>query len=147
MADESSTTLHLTPVPANTYNPVCSVDMAPGTPVAQSTTVPGEVVPAAAGSANTAKVIGLVSKFGAVAGKRAFVQFLGPITLTTEEWDAIAGTSGGLAEGVAYYLSATAGQLTSNKPVASGTFDIYAIIGLTPTDAFIQVTYPTAANS
>jgi hypothetical protein len=46
----------------------------------------------------------------------------GPIVLSTVQWDAVAGTSGGLTPGAKYYLSAsTAGTITNIEPGTSQT--------------------------
>ena len=57
------------------------------------------------------KIVG-ISVAGVSAAASGAVQFAGPLTLTTGEWDAVAGTTGGLTAGLKYYLSdASAGDL------------------------------------
>lgn len=47
----------------------------------------------------------------------------GVLTLTTAEWDALAGTTGGLTAGASYFLSAaTAGLITSTPPTTTGQY-------------------------
>jgi hypothetical protein len=53
-------------------------------------------------------------------------QASGPLTLTTAEWDAVTGQSGGLTPGSFYFLG-TGGDITTTAPVASGSFS--AIVG------------------
>jgi len=48
--------------------------------------------------------------------------FNGILSLTTAQWDAIAGTTGGLTPGQDYFLSATtAGNLTATPPTTAGS--------------------------
>lgn len=82
----------------------------------------GEITKAQANSTTTAEMIGLATaaitntSTGTVYTRDGDI-----ITGTTGEWDAIAGTTGGLAFGVVYYLStATAGRLQSTVPSTSG---------------------------
>lgn len=95
---------------------------------------------AKADAASTGTVFGLVadtSILTTVAGK---VQTEGEITLTTAQWDTICGTSGGLAAGTVYYLSAaTAGKLTSTAPSAASSVSETVIIGESATVAKIKI--------
>jgi hypothetical protein len=51
-----------------------------------------------------------------------------PVILTTAQWDAIAGTTGGLTGGSKYYLSAaTAGLLTASAPTYLGKLVLIGI--------------------
>ena len=71
---------------------------------------------AQANAVSTAKVIGL-AKAGITSGSSGSVQTDGIITLTTGEWDAIAGTTGGLTFNTDYFLSAAAsGAITATVP-------------------------------
>ncbi len=68
------------------------------------------------------------------------IQTNGVITLTTTEWDAVCGTSGGLAIGTVYYLSGgTAGLLTSTAPTTSGHYVLSVIEGISSTEARVLV--------
>jgi hypothetical protein len=49
------------------------------------------------------------------------IQYDGIVTLTTAQWDAIAGTSGGLTPTEAYFVD-TAGVLDTVPPVATGNY-------------------------
>lgn len=94
-----------------------------------SNAVPGNVVyPDGAGTVDlaranatgTSKALGLST--GTVsAASSGQVQVNGIVTLTTAEWDAVAGTTGGLTAGTYYFLStATAGHMTSTPPSTVG---------------------------
>jgi len=70
----------------------------------------------------TATAIGLAIA-AATASNPVTFQFVGPLTLTTAQWDAIAGTVGGLVPGTVYYVDPiTAGHLVGAAPGASGDF-------------------------
>jgi hypothetical protein len=71
-------------------------------------------------SATTSNAIGIVCNAPA-ASASALVQVAGTVTLTTGQWDAVAGTTGGLVAGSSYYLSAsTAGHITATAPDTTG---------------------------
>lgn len=79
---------------------------------------------AKADAAGTSKCMGLAnvspSITNAVAG---VVAISGIITATTAQWDAVAGTTGGLTFGALYFLStATAGLLTATAPSTVGQY-------------------------
>lgn len=132
-------------VAANTFNPIAGTstdfpDHFPiGTPVTASESQDGHVVPASADSASTTTVTGLAITAGVV-GDRVKVQTQGTLTLTTAQWDAITGGSGGLVHGLTYFLSpADPGQLVDAEPTTPGDFSVQVGIGLSPTDMLIQI--------
>lgn len=67
------------------------------------------------------------------------VQVRGEITLTTAQWDAVAGTTGGLAANKVYYLGGTAGTLVLTRPATTGDNIITVIVALSATTARICV--------
>jgi len=107
-----------------------------GTPVYASSAT--EVDKAGAASAGTRKVLGLMQSASTASGASGFVQTDGVLTATTGQWDAIAGTTGGLAFGTTYYLSATAGLLTATAPATSGQYVCEVGIGLSSTELEID---------
>jgi hypothetical protein len=118
MADTTVTTQSPAPPHFQTFRGKVSADISvdPGTPV---TTDPsgGDIIFSRANAGGTANVAGLASSAGEAPGN-VNVQYGGPLTLTTEQWDARTGGSGGLTPGDVYYLSAaTAGLLTTTPPV------------------------------
>ena len=138
MADEQSTSLNPLPVPPNTYNPILASSVAIGVVLAPSSSVDGEVVPAQANAAGTSLVAGFATRGGS-AGERVLCQYGGLLTLTTAEWDAIAGTSGGLARDTQYYLSsATPGYITSVSPSSGGSFVSEVGIALSKTTMLVR---------
>ena len=96
---------------------VNDVTVLPGMPVIPS--VAGKIALGQANTAATCRVIGMATTPGGD-GDHVRVTYVGPVQLSAAEWDAIAGTSGGLAALTPYYLSAaTAGHITSTKPTST----------------------------
>src|SRR4029077_1824932 len=100
-----------------TASPV-SID--PGMPVGPTPTpgTPGTTIYMSRSNhgAAAANVLGLAMTAGEAPG-RAQVKAAGPLTLTTAQWAARTGEAGGLTQGAAYYLSATAGLITKTIPL------------------------------
>lgn len=70
-------------------------------------------------------------------------QFNGILALTTAQWDAVAGTTGGLAFGVTYYLDpATAGKITSVCPTTVGQYVQIVGKGVSSTELNINFDEP-----
>ncbi len=64
-------------------------------------------------------------------------QYNGIVTLTTAEWDAVAGTTGGLNRQTTYYADrSTAGHITSTAPT-SGQAEVVAGIALNSTQLLL----------
>lgn len=82
----------------------------------------GTVSLAQANSSGTYRVVGLATS-SVTAPNSASVQVAGVLSATTAQWDAVAGTSGGLTPGAVYWLSpSTPGGLTSTAPVTLGEY-------------------------
>jgi hypothetical protein len=80
------------------------------------------------GTAPARNVCGVVISGQAGSGGNVRVRQRGPVTLTTAQWDAVTGDSGGLTPFVEYYLSATAGQLAKTVPATTG--DNVVVVGI-----------------
>lgn len=92
--------------------------LVPGAPVYLKSN--GNVDEAQANALATARVLGLATEGIASAGSGA-IQFSGKLQLTTGEWDAVTGETGGLTIGSIYYLDpSTPGMLTPNVPTTVG---------------------------
>lgn len=105
-----------------------------------------EVNKADADADATSKCIGL-AKAAINSAASGSIQTNGLITLTTGEWDAVCGTSGGLAVGTIYYLSGgTAGLLTSTAPTTTGHYVVPVIKGISTTEALIVVDYTSVSS-
>lgn len=88
---------------------------------------------AKADAAGTSKPIGLAVA-AITSGQQGEIATDGPLTLTTGEWDAAFGTTGGLTYNVPYYLSAaTAGLGTATSPTAAGQYSVPVVIGISAT--------------
>lgn len=79
---------------------------------------------AKADAAGTSKAMGLVNVSPSITNATSgVVATSGIMTATTLQWDAIAGTTGGLVFGTFYYLSAaTAGLITPTAPSTTGQY-------------------------
>jgi len=102
----------------------------PGAPVYVN--VSGQVLPGRANAVGTVNVIGLMAASTASSASGT-VRKDGTLTLTTGQWDTVAGTTGGLTPGTEYWLSAaTAGRITSTVPTTG--FVLRIGIALSSTD-------------
>lgn len=114
--------------------------LVPGTPVYEKTAA--NTVDKAQGNAiGTSWVLGLTTGTITASGTGP-IRTAGSITLTTAQWDAITGQTGGLTLGVRYYLdTATAGKLTTSPVDATGNFLVMVGYSLSTTT---MVLYPDA---
>lgn len=88
----------------------------------------------------TVNVVGLVAETSIASAATGGIQMDGVLSATTGQWDAVAGTTGGLTRDVIYYLSAaTAGLLTSTAPTVAGQFVVQVGIGISTTEMRISV--------
>lgn len=96
---------------------------------------------ARANAVGTSKVIGLVADSPSIAnGATGGVDMDGLLTATTAEWDAVAGTTGGLTFNTIYYLDpATAGKITATAPTAVGQVVVEIGKALSTTDLKINI--------
>lgn len=95
---------------------------------------------AKADAVGTVNVIGLVSDVSVAAAGTGGVQTDGILAATTTQWDAVAGTTGGLTKDVIYYLSAaTAGNITSTAPSAAGQFVKQIGVAISTTELKIEI--------
>ncbi len=100
------------------------------------------ITPAQADNLTDADAIGLAQ--AAAAGTAAVtIQFDGPITLPTADWDALTGQVGGLTAGISYYLDpTTAGHLVNAAPTTAGQVRQKILIALDTTTALISIGEP-----
>lgn len=111
--------------------------LAPGTTV--YTVANDAVDKAKADAVGTTKMIGLAAaSISAAASGPILVS--GIITLTTGQWDAAFGTTGGLTKDVVYYLSATtAGLGTSTAPTTVGQYVVEIGIAISTTELMVRI--------
>lgn len=94
---------------------------------------------AKADASGTSKVVGLAT--AAITGSSTgTIQTNGVMALTTTQWDAVFGTSGGLTANTDYYLSAgTAGLGTGTAPTTAGQYVVYLGRALSTTELMIDI--------
>lgn len=97
---------------------------------------------AQANSIGTKDTLGLATT--AIAATAAgIVQCNGVVVLTTAQWDAVAGTTGGLVFNTRYFLSpTTAGLLTATVPTTVGQYVAYVGRGLSTTEMLVEPAVP-----
>lgn len=115
---------------------------------ADATLVAGQIVytsaadhvnKAKADASGTAIVLGLANA-AIASGAAGPVQTGGIITLTTAQWDVVAGTTGGLVFNTPYFLSATTpGLMSATAPSAVGQFVVELGVAISTTEFQIGV--------
>lgn len=115
------------------------------TPVVCGSAVYGDVAggfkKAQANAAGTSKVLGLVSTAPSIAnGVAGSVCLDDVLTLTTAQWDAVTGGSGGLTANTIYYLDpATAGKITVTAPTTVGQLVVEVGRSLSTVDMKVNI--------
>lgn len=103
----------------------------------------GEVDKAQANAAATVEVLGLVKDTSIASGASGSVQTDGVLSATTAEWDAVAGTTGGLSPGTIYYLDpSNPGLITETAPTATGQYVVRVGLALSETELDISTQEP-----
>ncbi len=93
-----------------------------------------------ANASGTIRIIGLQKDASVAAAGTGIIQTDGILPLTTVQWDAVAGTTGGLIFNTVYYLDpATAGKITSTAPSAAGQYVVPVGIALSTTELDIDL--------
>lgn len=91
-----------------------------------------------ASASGSAKVLGLAMA-AITSAASGLIQTDGIITGTTGEWDAVAGTTGGLTFGTEYFLATTAGLLTSTAPSGAGQYIVRVGIAISTVDMELSI--------
>ena len=103
----------------------------------------GTVDLARANALGAAEDIGFVKNISIAAAADGYIQTNGVLEATTGQWDAVAGTTGGLTAGAVYYLDpSTAGNITETAPIAAGQYVIRAGKAISTTELEISITEP-----
>jgi hypothetical protein len=98
---------------------------------------------AKADASGTKNVVGFVRDTSVASAGSATIQVNGILTATTTQWDAVAGTTGGLTFNTRYYLSAgTAGLITSTAPSTTGQYVVELGIAISTTELKIDIKLP-----
>ena len=105
----------------------------------------GSINKAQANAAGTSVVVGMVYDVSIAAAAVGNYAVAGFMTATTTQWDAVAGTTGGLAAGTRYFLDpTTAGKMTATVPTTVGQTIVVIGIGLSTTDFELAPQYIAA---
>jgi hypothetical protein len=145
MTDTFTNPRTVQPPSLSAYTPSASQSFPIGTAVAQDASTPGSVIPADAGGGDIALActLGIAIGAGVVDGGPVPVQYLGPVHLTTAEWDVITGQTGGLTAGSRYFTSHTdPGKLVKVTSITPGDFIVFVGTATSPTDLFLAITFP-----
>ncbi|OWK35008.1 hypothetical protein [Fimbriiglobus ruber] len=111
-------------------------DLLPGSAVYMS--VGNRVEKARADEEVTARVVGLCAGASGTEG-RVDIQMQGTLSLTTAEWDAVAGTSDGLKAGKHYFLSETTpGAIVATTPTIVGRYVVVVGVATSKTEMLIK---------
>jgi len=98
---------------------------------------------AQADASGTVEVLGLVKDVSIGAASSGAIQTDGILAATTTQWDAIAGTTGGLSAGSVYYLDpSTAGFLTETAPTSVGQYVVRVGKAISTTELEISISQP-----
>lgn len=118
-----------------------SVSIPFGTPVYASSGT--QVRRGQANAKTTAKVVGLVYDSSIAAGASGSIAQTGILTGTTAQWDAVAGTTGGLAFGTYYFLDpASPGKITATPPITAGQVNVCIGSALSATELEVDIELP-----
>ena len=93
----------------------------------------------------TSGILGLGYDTTTAASGTGNIQTDGTLVATTGQWDAVAGTTGGLIFNTLYFLDpSTAGKITSTVPTSSGVGQCVVVIGraLSTTELELQIGQP-----
>lgn len=96
----------------------------------------------ATGVVAVATAVGVVVGGSILTTADGTVQVEGVVELTTAQWDAVTGGSGGLTPGAIYYVGTTAGQITATAPSTMGQFVKPILHALSATQAKVLQTGP-----
>lgn len=104
---------------------------------------PDQVKKAQANAKATAQVTGLGYDVTIAAAGTGNVISEGILVATTAQWDAVAGTTGGLTFGTRYFLDpATAGKITATPPSTGGQVNTLIGIALSTTELNLTIGVP-----
>lgn len=89
------------------------------------------------GTAPARNVCGLIQTGVGASGGSVVVRQRGDLELTTAEWDAVTGDSGGLVAHTEYYLDATAGEIVKTVPATTG--DNVVVVGIAKSATVLNI--------
>jgi hypothetical protein len=96
-----------------------------------------------ANAKTTSKIVGVGYDASIAAAAVGTIATAGVVVATTTQWDAVAGTTGGLAFGTLYFLDpANPGKITSTVPTTVGQCVELIGIALSTTELDLQIAQP-----
>ena len=96
-----------------------------------------------ANAKSTSQICGVVYDASISASANGNIAQSGVVVATTTQWDAVAGTTGGLAFGAMYFLDpATAGKITSTPPTTTGQTNTLIGRALSATELELMIAPP-----
>jgi hypothetical protein len=132
---QSGDTLGIT-TESGQYSAVAGATVVPGCPVYVSGA--NAFNKARANALATSRVLGL-AQAGIASAATGVIQQNGTLVLTTTQWDAITGQTGGLTSGSYYWLDpATAGMMTTTPPSTVGQTNVLIGLAMSTTDFLIS---------
>ena len=98
---------------------------------------------AIATSSGTTFAVGLVYDASISSSAPGSILTSGVLSATTTQWDAVAGTSGGLTAGTVYFLDvSTPGHLTSSAPTTVGQYVVVIGTAISTTELKLNIERP-----
>ena len=95
---------------------------------------------AKADASATSKVIGLVKSTSIATSATGQIAVSGILVATTTQWDAVAGTTGGLTYNTEYFLDpSTAGKITATAPTTAGQYVVSIGTAMSTTELRIGI--------
>lgn len=95
---------------------------------------------AKADAGGTSNPIGLVKDASIAASAEGAILTSGILTATTGEWDAVAGTTGGLTPNAVYYLDpANGGKITATAPSVAGQYVVKVGVAISTTELKLDI--------
>lgn len=95
---------------------------------------------AKADAGGTSNPIGLVKDASIAASEAGAILTSGVLAATTEQWDAVAGTTGGLTPNAVYYLDpANAGKITATPPSTAGHYVVKVGVAISTTELKLDI--------
>ena len=98
---------------------------------------------AQANAKSTSKLAGVVFDTTIAAAASGNIAQSGVIVATTTQWDAVAGTTGGLSFNTLYFLDpTTAGKITATPPTTAGQCNVIVGMAISTTELELQISQP-----
>lgn len=122
------------------FSRIAAATLVAGNPVYASTST--QVTKGQGNALATSKIAGLAI-VGITSAASGLIQANGVVVLTTTQWDAVTGQTGGLTTGATYFLSlTTAGSITTSVPNTTGQYSVILGRAISTTDFELDIDLP-----